>query len=125
VKRKCAARWPTVFSMPAPDELSVFIERLDSGYKADIYLAGSDPLHAWALPLRRRLSWADNLEMAVAPPEHVVLRKLAYFREGRSAKHPADIHAIVEVTGVYESAMQPWLVALGLEEFWREMKSAW
>ena len=23
---------------------------LESGFKADIYLAGSDPLHAWALP---------------------------------------------------------------------------
>lgn len=101
------------------------IIHLDSGYKADIYLSGGDPLHAWALPLRRRLQWADNLEMAVAPPEYVVLRKLAYFREGRSAKHPADIHAIVEVTGVDESSMQPWLVALGLEKLWREMKSAW
>lgn len=54
-----------------------------------------------------------------------MLRKLAYFREGRSAKHPADIPAIVEVTGVDESAMQPWLSALGLEKLWREMKSAW
>ena len=100
------------------------IIHLDSGYKADIYLAGSDPLHAWALPLRRRLRWTDNLEMAVASPEYVVLLKLACFREGRSAKHVADIQAIVEVTGVDESAMQPWLAALGLEELWREMKSA-
>ena len=92
------------------------IIHLASGYKADIYLAGSDPLHAWALSLRRRLRWADNLEMTVASPEYVVLRKLACFREGRSAKHVADIQAIVEVTGVDESAMQPWLAALGLEE---------
>src|SRR5262245_38059804 len=28
-----------------------------SGYKADIYLAGNDPLHLWALPLRRRIRW--------------------------------------------------------------------
>src|SRR5260370_376014 len=38
----------------------------ESGYKADIYLPGADPLHAWALPLRRRLRWSDDLEIAVA-----------------------------------------------------------
>jgi len=42
---------------------------LESGYKADIYLAGLDPLHAWALPLRRRVRWHDTLEISVAPPE--------------------------------------------------------
>jgi hypothetical protein len=62
--------------------------------------------------------------MTVASPEYIVLRKLPCFRKGRSAKHVADIQAIVEVTGVDESAMQPWLAALGLEELWREMKSA-
>ncbi len=65
--------------MPAPDELSLFVDRLEAinrGYKADIYLTGADPLHAWALPLRRRLPWNENAEIAVAPPEYVVLRKL-------------------------------------------------
>lgn len=95
---------------------------LDSGYKADIYLAGSDPLHAWALPLRRRLRWAADLELSVAPPEYVVLRKLEFFREGRSAKHPTDIRAIIEVTGVDESVMIPWLRPLGVTELWEEVK---
>src|SRR5687767_2779113 len=35
---------------------------LESGFKADIYLAGTDPLHAWALPLRRRVRWNAELE---------------------------------------------------------------
>ena len=94
----------------------------ETGYKADVYLAGSDPLHAWALSRRRRLSWADNLEISVAPPEYVVLRKLEFYREGGSAKHPADIRAIVEVTGVDEATMQPWLDQLGLGGLWQELK---
>jgi hypothetical protein len=95
----------------------------ESGYKADIYLAGVDPLHAWALPLRRRLPWGDGLRIAVAPPEYVVLRKLEFYREGRSAKHPADILAICEVTGVDEAMMNPWLERMGLGAVWQELKA--
>ena len=97
---------------------------LESGYKADIYLAGSDPLHAWALPQRRRMRWNGNQELAVAPPEYVVLRKLEFYREGRSSKHAADIRAILEITGVDESVLAPWLERLGLLSLWRELKSA-
>lgn len=94
----------------------------ESGYKADIYLVGSDPLHTWALPLRRRLPWGEQLEISVAPPEYVVLRKLEYYREGGSAKHPADIRSICEITGVDETAMAPWLERLALDKLWRAIK---
>jgi hypothetical protein len=97
---------------------------LESGYKADIYLAGSDPLHAWALPMRRRLRWNHQLELSVAPPEYVVLRKLEFYREGHSAKHPTDIRAIWEVTGVNEDALAPWLERMGLNALWQEIKTS-
>lgn len=95
-----------------------------SGYKADVYLTGTDPLHAWALPRRRRLPWTGGVLIAIAPPEYVVLRKLEYFREGGSAKHPADIRAIVEVTGVDEAEMAPWLDRLALGPLWQELKNS-
>ena len=67
----------------------------------------------------------DELSLfVVAPPEYVVLRKLEYYREGRSAKHPADIRAIREVTGVDESALAPWLERLGLAALWQELKTS-
>ena len=94
----------------------------ESGYKADIYLAASDPLHAWAFPQRRRVTWNKNLTISVAPPEYVVLRKLEFYREGRSAKHLADIRAIMANAGVDEPAMTPWLKSLGLESTWAEIK---
>jgi hypothetical protein len=96
---------------------------LESGYKADIYLTGADPLHAWALPQRRRLAWGGKLEVAVAPPEYVVLRKLEFFREGRSTKHTADIRAIREITGVDEAMLAPWLERMGLTSLWQELKA--
>ncbi len=97
---------------------------LESGYKADVYLTGHDPLHEWALPLRRRVKWSPTLEVSVAPPEYVVLRKLEYFREGRSAKHPADIKAIHAITGLNEALFLPWLDRLGLSPIWSELNHA-
>lgn len=96
---------------------------LESGFKADLYLAGSDPLHAWALGRRRRVRWDDELEIAVAPPEYVVLRKLEYYREGGSAKHPTDITAIQRITGLDELAMAPWLERMGLGAIWERVKA--
>ncbi len=94
----------------------------ESGYKADVYLAGSDPLHAWALERRGRVRWSEQVELWVAPPEYVVLRKMEFYREGGSAKHPADIRAIREVTGLDEKALAPWIDRLGLAEIWRTMR---
>lgn len=93
----------------------------ESGYKADVYLTGSDQLHVWAMERRRRVRWSDDLELWVAPPEYVVLRKMEFFREGGSAKHPADIRAIREVTGVDETALKPWIEQLGLQDVWSRL----
>jgi len=94
----------------------------ESGYKADIYLAASEPLHIWALSLRRRIVWGDALQIWVAPPEYVVLRKLQFYCEGGSAKHPADIRAILKTSGVDEQLLSPWLSSLGIESAWRGIK---
>src|SRR5829696_6591362 len=59
------------------------ILHIESGFKADIYLHGNDPLHIWGLArARREKIGADYL--TVAPPEYVIVRKLEYFQEGGS-----------------------------------------
>ena len=69
------------------------------------------------------MRWGGEFEISAAPPEYVVLRKLEFYREGRSTKHPADIRAIREVTGVDEVAIAPWLERLGLTSLWEELKA--
>jgi hypothetical protein len=95
-----------------------------SGYKADIFTAGLEPLHHWALPLRRRLAHRTG-EISVAPPEYVILRKLEYFREGGSAKHPSDIKAILRAIGdsLDRAAIQSWADRLGLTDIWRQVQT--
>lgn len=97
------------------------IIHLESGYKADVYLTGHDPLHRWALPRRRHVSWSDALTAAIAPPEYVILRKLEFYREGGSAKHASDIRAILEVTGADQAMLVDWIERRGLGAVWREL----
>jgi hypothetical protein len=71
----------------------------ETGHKADIYLCGDDPLHAWGLTERRQIDLGEGRSLWVAPPEYVILRKLEYFKEGGSEKHKTDIQGILEVSG--------------------------
>jgi hypothetical protein len=92
----------------------------ESGYKADVYLAGEDPLHVWALPLRRTLSWSGE-PLTVAPPEYVIVRKLEYFREGGSPKHLQDIRAMLAVTEVDRAEVMRWVETRGLGNEWAQV----
>ncbi len=68
-----------------------------SGLKADIYLVGGDELHAWAFDNARSYS-IEKLEVRVAPPEYVIVRKLEFYREGGSQKHLRDIHSMLKIS---------------------------
>lgn len=70
----------------------------DTGYKADVYLRGRDPLHLWAFDRRQRVQ-LEGAELVVAPPAYVIVRKLEYFREGGSEKHLDDIAGMLRVSG--------------------------
>jgi len=96
----------------------------ESGYKADIYLVGQDPLHAWALPLRRKIPWRPSLNLSFAPPEYVILRKLQYYQEGRSNKHVTDIQAMRAGTALDTEVLNKWIVGLGLTGVWNEVLAA-
>ena len=93
-----------------------------SGFKADIYLVGDDPFHGWALKRVRRLK-LESVEVAVAPPEYVILRKLEFFREGGSEKHIRDVKAMLELHGgmLDRTAIASWARVLGVEEIWNKL----
>lgn len=87
-------------------------------FKADIYIAAHDPLHAWALERRRRIS-LEGMDVWIAPPEYVILRKLEYLREGGSDKHVRDVRFIVAATAVDRSFLETEVERLGVRTQWR------
>src|SRR5260370_42185998 len=66
----------------------------ETGFKADVYLSGRDPLHAWGLARARQLEVEGQI-LVVAPPEYVIVRKLEYYRETPSQTHVPHIPPIL------------------------------
>ena len=88
-----------------------------SQFKADIYLAALDPLHAWALEHRRRIDLA-GAGAWIAPPEYVILRKLEFLREGGSDKHLRDIRFILAATPLDRALIETEVARRGLGAQW-------
>ncbi len=94
-----------------------------SQFKADIYLAARDPLHAWALEHRRRISLEESGAW-IAPPEYVILRKLETLREGGQDKHVRDIRFILAASAIDRAFVESEVARLGLHTQWRECQPA-
>jgi hypothetical protein len=91
-----------------------------SQFKADIYLAAGDPLHAWALRHRRRID-LGGAGAWIAPPEYVILRKLEFLREGGSDKHVRDIRFIRAATPLDHSFLESEIARRQLGPQWRRI----
>lgn len=116
------------FYCPPEDVLAIEVRRgqrghcnvIDhaTGFKADIYIA-YDELHRWALAHRRTVA-LDGLRVPVAPAEYVILRKLEYFREGKSEKHLRDIRGMLDISGdqIDRAFLAQWVERMGLGAEW-------
>ncbi len=131
---RISTAFPTVdFYAPAVETIATEASRdahghinllhLETGMKADIYMAGSDPLHRWAFARRRRESFGDEV-IWVAPIEYVIVRKLEYFREGGSDRHLRDIRQMLRVSCqlVDHAALAGLLEAAGVQREWEEVE---
>ena len=96
----------------------------ESGFKADIYLRGRDPLHEWALGNRRKIDIGDGY-IWVAPVEYVILRKLEYYKEGKSEKHLRDISGILTISDeqIDYAELESRIELAGLSKEWQKAKN--
>lgn len=94
----------------------------ETGFKADVYLSGRDPLHAWGLARARRLEM-EGQALFVAPPEYVILRKLEYYRDGGSEKHLRDIRSILATSPetIQITELEQQIAARGLQQAWQQI----
>lgn len=97
-----------------------------TGFKADVYLRGQDPLHAWGMRHRRRIEVDAKRGLWVAPPEYVIVRKLEYYREGQSNKHIQDLRGMLEISGeiIDPRTLIDWIARLHLESEWATVNKA-
>lgn len=93
----------------------------ETGFKADIYTGGRDPLHAWGIENRTLVRLGDET-LSLAPPEYVIIRKLQFYREGGSTKHLRDVLAMVSGLGPDWDRRQldDLIGTYGLAQAWRD-----
>lgn len=96
----------------------------ETGAKADIYPAGKDELHQWALSRKKKILLEDE-QVWIAPPEYVIVRKLEYYREGGSEKHLRDIAGMLELSAqaIDFKALDDFVKRFGLEKEWGKAKN--
>jgi hypothetical protein len=89
----------------------------ETALRADVYLSGDDPLHAWAFGRRRRVL-LERTGIWVAPIEYVILRKLQYFEASESERHLRDVAMMLRISGdlIDGPELERWIVQLDLGE---------
>jgi hypothetical protein len=92
-----------------------------TGFKADIYPAGRDELHRWGLA-HANIVTIEGEQVALAPPEYVIVRKLQFYREVHSQKHLRDIRGMLAGLGEdwKRDELDRLIRTLGLEPEWGE-----
>ena len=96
---------------------------LSSGFKADFYLIGQDPLQRWALDNRKEVKVNDHC-FYMAPAEYVIIRKLEYFKAGGSDKHLEDIGNMLAISGdqIDGGFLEKEITSRGLHQIWDGIK---
>lgn len=138
VGKQHAARFLSVFPetdfyCPPADIIEIESGRPEQGhfnlihhhsiYKADIYIATGSEFERWAFENRRSLA-AGETPVWLAPPEFVILHKLAFFREGGSEKHLRDIRGMLAVTEIDLLLLEKEIAARNLTDEWQTCRVA-
>jgi hypothetical protein len=69
----------------------------ETGFKADIYLAGNSELQLWAMQNSKKIDFAGS-KINIAPPEYVIVKKLEFYKEGNVQKHLSDIKSMLIIS---------------------------
>ncbi len=95
-----------------------------TGFKIDLYPAGDDDFTKWAFENKKLVELIADEEVYVAPPEYVIINKLAFFKEGGSQKHIEDIEGMLQVSGdqIDISLINRWSSRLSLEDEWASVE---
>ena len=91
-----------------------------SGLKIDVMISKGDAFDLSRFRRARKLRPLEDTDVAFASPEDVILKKMAFYKEGGSDKHLRDIAGILKISGdaIDRSYIAAWAGKLGLEDVW-------
>lgn len=99
------------------------IIHVPTGLRIDVMVPRDTPFDRSRFARVVRLRPHPDYEATFCSPEDIILKKLEFFREGRSDKHLRDIASVIKVSGdtLDYKYIATWAIRLGVDEIWREM----
>lgn len=96
-----------------------------SGLKIDVIVSDDTEFSRCQFARRVRVAAEDGSEAWFASPEDVIIKKLEYYKEGRSEKHIRDVAGVLKVkAGKIDYAyIEMWTERLQLSDVWQELKT--
>lgn len=92
-----------------------------SGIKIDMVIDKETVFYASEFSRRQKLEIAPGIEVMIASPEDLILKKLEYYREGQSEKHLNDVRDIMVNVRIDEAYVGEWVARLNLQAEWRKV----
>ncbi len=92
-----------------------------SGIKVDVVIDKETEFYTSEFNRRKKLEIAPGIEVFVASPEDLILKKLEYYREGQSEKHLLDIRDILVNVKVDEGYISEWAERLHVHTEWAKV----
>jgi hypothetical protein len=92
-----------------------------SGIKVDVVLTKNTEFSLSEFGRRKKVKFLPNLEVTIASPEDIILKKLDFFRQGGSEKHLEDIRGILTETKIDQDYLNLWILKLGLSQEWEKI----
>ena len=93
----------------------------NSGIKVDLVIDRQTEFYNSEFSRRKKVLIATDLEVYIASPEDLIIKKLDYYREGLSEKHLLDIRDILMNVEIDESYMNYWVEKMGLTSYWQKV----
>lgn len=92
-----------------------------SGIKIDIVIDKETDFYNSEFSRCKKIEIAPGIEIFIASPEDLILKKLDFYREGQSEKHLNDIRDILMNVSVDETYIETWVTRLGLQNQWEKI----
>ena len=94
---------------------------LASGLKADVYVAGDDPLIAYGFE-GATPEQVEGVTLNIAPATYVVAMKLRFFSISKQDKHLRDIRSLLAISpeSVDFEWVRTWAESFGVADTWEE-----
>ncbi|MEQ1666176.1 MAG: DUF6036 family nucleotidyltransferase [Bdellovibrionales bacterium] len=92
-----------------------------SGLKIDIMLRKTSEHSAEEFERRQRVPFVEGVQVYMACPEDIIIKKLDYYRQGGSEKHLRDIRGILSESAVDSEYLNTWIEKLSLSREWKKI----